>query len=87
MQTLTGQYIACVVVSSLCQSRIQWSAYNYFEVSNYYIPGFNHASFAMMSAYVMHFLLLADFMYFYVRAIWKGKRIGGTMDLDGFLPV
>ena len=84
VRTLVGHYIACMFVSALLKAAILWESYNHIKVKHY-IEGFNHASSAMMLAHVVHIILLADFSYYYLRALWRGGGIGGTMEFSSDL--
>merc|ERR1719394_1472621 len=83
---LTGHYFACMVVSCLLKCAVQWVEYDDLKFVPY-IDGFNQASCATMSAHAVHVILLADFIYYYIRAIWTRIGIGGTLDFDGSFQV
>jgi len=69
VEPLTSHHIAALAVSRVLSGLFMWEA-RYDISCKPWIPGFQHAICVILLAHVMHLLLLADFAYYYVCALW-----------------
>jgi len=70
IQACTSHYIAMMAVSRVLSGTFMWHAR--FDVTCApWIEGFSHAIWAILAAHAIHLLLLADFTYYYVKAVIK----------------
>ena len=77
VEPLTSHHIAALALSRVLSGLFMWEA-RYDITCKPWIPGFQHAICAILLAHAVHLLLLADFAYYYVCALWKrgpNKRI------------
>lgn len=70
VESLTSHHIAALASSRVLSGLFMWEA-RYDIGCSPWIPGFQHAICAIMLAHAVHLLLLADFAYYYVSALWK----------------
>jgi len=70
VQALTSHYIAAMAFSRVLSGLFMWSAREDITCDEW-ISGVNHALIAILSAHALHFVLIADFAYYYVKAIAK----------------
>jgi len=69
-EALTSHYIAAMAVSRILSGTFMWHAR--FDITcDPWVKGFNHAVWTILGAHAIHLLLLADFTYYYVKAILK----------------
>jgi len=68
VETLMSHYIAVMAVSRALSG---WFMYIAREDVRYqpYVEGVNHSILAILSAHLLHLLLLADFAYYYLKAV------------------
>jgi hypothetical protein len=70
---LTSHYILASALSVCMSFEYMYEARNEITCNEW--TGFNHASYVILLAHVVHLFILADFAYFYVRALMqKGPR-------------
>lgn len=70
VEPLTSHFMAVMAISRVLSGTYMWHAHE--EISSEpWIEGFNHAGWAVLGAHFVHLLLLADFAYFYVKAVSK----------------
>jgi len=67
---LTSHHIAALAFSRVLSGLFMWEA-RYDIKCKHWIPGFEHAIYAILFAHAVHLLLLGDFAYYYVRALLK----------------
>jgi len=79
VEALTGHYIAAMAVSRILNGMFLWRARRDITCAEW-VPGFNHAIYAILFAHVLQVLFLADFGYFYIRAI-TSKGLSSNMDI------
>lgn len=75
---LTSHHIAALALSRVLSGLFMWEARNDIKCKPW-ITGFEHAICAIMVAHAVHLLLLGDFTYYYLRALW---RRGPTVPLE-----
>jgi len=68
VEALTSHYIAVMAVSRLLSGTFMWHA-RFDLTCQPWVEGFNHASWAILGAHLVHLLLLADFAYYYVKCV------------------
>lgn len=68
VQACTGHYIAMLAVSRALSGIFMWHARHDITCEPW-MEGVNHAIWAILSAHVLHLILLGDFGYYYVKAI------------------
>jgi len=68
VEALTSHYIAAMAVSRILSGIFMWHAREDITCSPW-IGDFNHASWAILAAHFVHMLLLADFAYYYIKAV------------------
>jgi len=83
VEALTGHYIAAMAVSRALNGMFLWVARRDISCKPW-IFGFNHAVYAITFAHVLHILFLADFAFFYVKAV-ASKGLTSDMDLGNDL--
>lgn len=64
----TSHYIAMMAVSRVLSGCFMWHARHDITCPPW-IEGINHASWAILAAHALHLILLADFAYYYVKAV------------------
>jgi len=70
VQALTSHYIAVMAVSRLLSGSFMWHA-RFDLTCQPWVEGMNHAVWAILGAHALHLLLLGDFAYYYVKAIFS----------------
>eukprot|EP00440_Ansanella_granifera_P041399 gb/GFBE01044892.1/.p1 GENE.gb/GFBE01044892.1/~~gb/GFBE01044892.1/.p1 ORF type:complete len:285 (+),score=76.26 gb/GFBE01044892.1/:1-855(+) len=66
----TGHYIALLAVSRALSGIFMWHAR--FDITcTPWVTGVNHAIWAILSAHVLHLILLGDFGYYYIKAVMQ----------------
>lgn len=82
---MMGHYIAAMAVSRVMSGAFMWMA-RYDISCQYWIQGFEHATFAILLAHAIHFLLLCDFAYYYATSmVQNGMASGVEMRLPQFI--
>lgn len=71
VEALTSHYIAAMALSRALSGTFMWHARADITCDPW-VEGVNHSIWGILSAHVLHLLLLADFGYYYVRAVVKG---------------
>lgn len=66
----TGHYIAMLAVSRALSGIFMWHARLDITCTPW-VEGVNHAIWAILSAHVLHLILLGDFGYYYIKAIMQ----------------
>jgi len=70
VQACTGHYIAMLAASRALSGVFMWYARHDITCKPW-VEGVNHAVWAILSAHVLHLVLLADFGYYYVKALMQ----------------
>merc|ERR1719454_797700 len=71
VEALTSHHIAAMAASNVLSGAFWW--YARLDITcNPWVSGFNHTVGAIMMAHIVHVILLADFAYFYIKAVSKG---------------
>jgi len=79
-EALTSHYIAAMAVSRLLSGAFMWHAR--FDITcAYWVQGYNHAVWAILGAHALHLIFLADFAYYYVRAVFSKGLNGGDLQM------
>lgn len=73
---ITSHYIATMAFSRLL-SAIFWYLTMEYVACTPWIGSFNHGAFGILFAHAVHFLTLADFVYYYTRACLSGHLSSG----------
>jgi hypothetical protein len=68
VQALTSHYIAALALSRTLSGVIMWYAASELTC-NYWIEGFEHASWAVLAAHAIQLLLIVDFAYHYAKSV------------------
>jgi hypothetical protein len=68
VEALMSHHIAAMAVGSVLSGIFMWHARHDITCHPWF-GTFNHAIFAILSAHLLHMVLLADFAYFYVKAV------------------
>jgi len=68
VEALTSHHIAAMAGSRMLSGIFMWHAREDITCVPW-IAGFNHTSWAILGAHFLHMLLLADFAYYYVKAV------------------
>lgn len=77
----TGHYIAALVASRLTTFAFWVQAYPYMSEAD----GSKASGIYIVTTQVIQLLLAADFMYYYIKAMWQGKRtVTIPVDADCF---
>jgi len=76
---LTSHYIAAMALSRVFSGLFMWAAREDLTCAEW-ISGFNHAVWAILGAHVLHLALIADFTYYYVKAITL-KGLTSSVDM------
>lgn len=69
VEALTSHYIAATAASRALSGLFMWHAVDDITCDPW-IGDFNHASWAILGAHFLQLVLLADFAYYYVRAVF-----------------
>jgi len=79
VQALTAHYIAAMAVSRALSGLFMWESR--FDLTCVpWIEGYNHAPWSILGAHALHFLLLGDFGYHYVKTMIN-KGVAAQLDL------
>jgi len=79
VEALTSHYIAAIGFSRILSGLFMWHAR--FDITCApLVEGYNHAIWAILIAHLFHILLLADFAYYYLKAV-ASNGFGCCMDL------
>jgi hypothetical protein len=70
VHALTSHYIAALAISRLCSGFFMWISRKHITCKPW-VDGMNHAIWIILAAHVIHLLLLADFGYYYGKAVVK----------------
>jgi len=65
---LTSHYIAAMAVSRLLSGLFMWHA-RHDITCDAWVEGWNHAVWAILGAHALHLIFLADFAYYYIKAV------------------
>jgi len=68
---LACHFVAVMAISRIMSGAYMWEAHEEFTCEPW-IGEFNHAGWSAIAAHAVHLVLLADFMYFYVKNLSKG---------------
>lgn len=79
VEAMTSHHIATMACSRLLAC-VFWYLAREDVVTNPWVEGFNHGSWGILAAYGVQFLLLSDFVYYYLKACMSGL-LGGGMPL------
>ena len=79
VDALTGNYVAALAVSRPLSGAFSWHGRKYITCQPW-VDGINHASWAILGAHACHLLLLADFGYYYAKAMMK-PGFAGRLEL------
>jgi len=71
VEPLTSHYIAAMALSRLLSGSFMWHARDDIGCEPWF-NGFNHAIYAILGSHVLHLLILADFAYYYIKAVTSG---------------
>jgi len=75
VEAFTSHYIAAMAVSRVLSGLFMWHAREDIT-SMEWIEGWNHGVYAILGAHFMHIVLLGDFTYYYLKALFKGDIVG-----------
>jgi len=76
---LTSHYIAAMALSRVLSGLFMWAAKEDLTCAEW-VAGFNHAVWAILAAHVLHFVFIADFAYYYMKAITL-KGLTSSVDM------
>jgi len=68
VEALTSHHIAAMAASSVLSGIFMWHARHHISCKPW-IAGFNHSSWAILGAHLLHMVLLGDFTYYYIKAV------------------
>jgi hypothetical protein len=68
VEALMSHHIAAMAASSILSGVFMWHARNDITCQPWF-GEFNHTIFAILSAHLLHMVLLGDFTYYYVKAV------------------
>jgi hypothetical protein len=68
VEALMSHHIAAMAAGSMLSGMFMWHARHDISCQPW-IGEFNHAIFAILSAHLLHMVLLGDFAYYYIRAV------------------
>eukprot|EP00419_Tripos_fusus_P053703 CAMPEP_0172798248 /NCGR_PEP_ID=MMETSP1075-20121228/1017_1 /TAXON_ID=2916 /ORGANISM="Ceratium fusus, Strain PA161109" /LENGTH=120 /DNA_ID=CAMNT_0013635669 /DNA_START=46 /DNA_END=408 /DNA_ORIENTATION=+ len=80
-EALTSHYIAALALSRVLSGTFMWHA-RHDITCDPWVEGFNHAVWSILGAHALHLLLLADFTYYYVKAVLKRGIAGFQLCMD-----
>jgi len=78
-EALTSHYIAAMALSRVLSGLFMWAARHDLTCTEW-VSGINHAVWAILAAHVLHFVFIADFAYYYMKAITL-KGLTGLVDM------
>merc|ERR1719401_51229 len=81
-EALTSHYIACMAVSRVLSGTFMWHA-RYDITCAPWVEGVNHAVWAILGACALHLIFLADFAYYYLKAILEKGLTGCDLEMSG----
>lgn len=81
VEAFTCHRMAAMAVSRLLSGVFMWHARGDITCSPW-VEGFNHAVWAILGAHLLHFLLLGDFAYYYLKAVLAHGFSSCEMDLQ-----
>lgn len=81
VEALTSHYIACMALGRLCSGIFMWHAREDVTCAEW-VDGINHSILMIISAHLLHLLLLGDFAYYYVKAVCT-QGLSCQLELDG----
>jgi len=80
-EAFTSHYIAAMAVSRILSGTFMWHAR--FDITcDPWVQGFNHAVWTILGAHAVHLVLLADFAYYYVKAVLKNGLSDFQLRMD-----
>lgn len=82
-EALTSHYIAAMALSRVLSGQFMWAARHDITCQER-ISGVNHSTWAILIAHVFHFVLIADFTYYYVKAI-TARGLSSSVELGDSL--
>jgi hypothetical protein len=68
VEALMSHHIAAMAAGSILSGIFMWHARNDITCTPWF-GQFNHAIFAILSAHLLHIVLLGDFAYYYIKAV------------------
>jgi hypothetical protein len=68
VEALMSHHIAAMAASSILSGVFMWHARNDITCQPW-LGDFNHTIFAILSAHLLHMVLLGDFTYYYIKAV------------------
>lgn len=80
VEALTAHYVAAMAVARICSATFMWHAREDIGCAPW-IEGFNHAIYSILGAHALHLIFLADFAYYYIRAMSSGG-LGTDIELE-----
>jgi len=84
-QALTSHYIAAMALSRILSGLFMWAARHDITCAAW-VSGVNHAIVAILAAHVLHLVLIADFGYYYLKAITM-KGLTSSVEMGDDLAV
>lgn len=81
VDALASHYVAALAVSRVLSGIFMWNA-RADIICTHWIDGFNHASFVIMAAHVVHLLLMGDFAYYYACGLAR-RGFHQPVDMTG----
>lgn len=77
VEAMTGHHIFTMAASRLLSACFWYLAGEDVACDSPWIEGFNHGVWAILAAHAVHFVLLADFLYYYLKAGVSGRLSRG----------
>eukprot|EP00747_Dinoflagellata_sp_TGD_P116883 gnl/TRDRNA2_/TRDRNA2_172477_c0_seq2.p1 gnl/TRDRNA2_/TRDRNA2_172477_c0~~gnl/TRDRNA2_/TRDRNA2_172477_c0_seq2.p1 ORF type:complete len:329 (-),score=74.66 gnl/TRDRNA2_/TRDRNA2_172477_c0_seq2:69-935(-) len=81
VETLTSHFIMAMAVSRLLSGMFMWHA-RLDITCDEWITGYNHAIWAILAAHALNLLLLGDFGYYYLKAVFS-QGLFCQMNVEG----
>merc|ERR1740129_1853096 len=79
-EALTSHYIAAMAISRLLSGTFMWHAR--FDITCVqFVDGYNHAVWAILGAHALHLIFLADFAFYYVKAVFQNGLVSGEFQI------
>jgi len=85
VQAFTSHHIATLAFSRMLSGVFMWYARHDITCQPW-VEGYNHAIWAILGTHLVHVVLLADYMYYYIRAMVRGG-VACVLDLADDLGV
>lgn len=82
VEALSAHYIALIAVSRAVDMLFWYHGFGELAPDD---GGFNLAGWTILGAHCLHILLMGDFIYCYVRAIWSGKLLDTHFDFGDIM--